>query len=322
MRSSYPEARSPRQRRGRGRIAALAGALALSLAGQAHAWNNHGHMLIAAVAWQELTPKARARVSALLKLNPSYADWTKGVPSEDQARVAFMKAATWPDQIRHAPGYKTDSISQSGAAASRNEGYADHLVHPYWHYRDEPLSAEGTPGEPPASPNASTQIEAFAAALGSGASDDVKSYDLAWLEHLVGDAHQPLHAVSRFSRSAPGGDHGGNLVHVCRASDCHETLHGFWDAALGADESPSEIESEARALPQAPDAQAFDLNDRNWLAESARIARNTVYAPPIGTDTGAYELTPAYQAIARSVARGRAALAGRRLARLINADLR
>jgi hypothetical protein len=27
------------------------------------------------------------------------------------------------------------------------------------------------------------------------ASDDVKSYDLLWLIHLVGDTHQPLHAI-------------------------------------------------------------------------------------------------------------------------------
>lgn len=35
--------------------------------------------------------------------------------------------------------------------------------------------------------------------LGSLASDDVRSYDLVWLLHLVGDLHQPLHATSRFS---------------------------------------------------------------------------------------------------------------------------
>ena len=38
------------------------------------------------------------------------------------------------------------------------------------------------------------------------ADDDVKSYDMVWLLHLVGDVHQPLHATSRFSAASPQGD--------------------------------------------------------------------------------------------------------------------
>jgi hypothetical protein len=301
--------------------ALLAASLALG-AGQARAWNNHGHMLVAAVAWQALTPAARARVARLLTLNPSYGAWTSGVPEPEKAQVAFMKAATWPDAIRHEPGYVTDSIARSGADAARNIGYADHLVHPYWHYRDEAFSTDGAPTRPAEVPNASTQIEAFAAALGASASDEVKSYDLVWLEHLVGDVHQPLHAVSRYTREFPGGDHGGNLEKVCEAQACTGSLHGYWDGALGRDEAPSEILAEAAALPPAPDALAAVMDDRVWLQESATIARNTAYAAPIGPGADPYQLTPEYEAVARQVARGRAALAGRRLARLIETALR
>ena len=46
-----------------------------------------------------------------------------------------------------------------------------------------------------------TQIVAFRKTLGdSGASDELKSYDLVWLLHLVGDVHQPLHATTRFNQ--------------------------------------------------------------------------------------------------------------------------
>ena len=38
--------------------------------------------------------------------------------------------------------------------------------------------------------NALTQFKALTATLTSSASDDVKSYDLVWLIHLVGDAHR------------------------------------------------------------------------------------------------------------------------------------
>jgi hypothetical protein len=37
-------------------------------------------------------------------------------------------------------------------------------------------------------------IPIFTEAIGGSVSDNIKSYDVAWLEHLVGDIHQPLHA--------------------------------------------------------------------------------------------------------------------------------
>lgn len=279
-------------------------------------------MLIAAVAWSELTPASRVRVGQLLQLNPDYAEWTQGLPASEKARIAFLKASTWPDVIRSAPGYRNDSIAASGPLATQNLGYADHLVHPYWHYRDEPLSADSAAGSPPETPNAGTQIEAFTATLRSAAPDEVKSYDLVWLEHLVGDVHQPLHAVSRFSHDAPQGDHGGNLVSLCDAPGCRLGLHGYWDGALGSDPAPAAALAEAQALPRAPDALARIADDKVWLRESAAIARHTVYAAPIGPTLGPYHLTPDYETVAREVARGRAALAGRRLAALINANLK
>src|ERR1700730_12872831 len=61
--------------------------------------------------------------------------------------------------------------------------------------------------------NVQTQIPMFRSALRatSGASDDVRSYDLVWLIHLVGDVHQPLHTTSRFTHEQPKGDAGGTL---------------------------------------------------------------------------------------------------------------
>ncbi|WP_184398354.1 S1/P1 nuclease [Rhizobium sp. BK650] len=44
--------------------------------------------------------------------------------------------------------------------------------------------------------------------------DSARSYDLVWLLHLVGDAHQPLHAPRGFQRPTMHGDQGGNLEDV------------------------------------------------------------------------------------------------------------
>ena len=64
-------------------------------------------------------------------------------------------------------------------------GCDDHLMHPYWHFIGEPYSA-GAPAQPPKQPNALTEIRLLTDAIGTGESDDIKSYDMVWLEHLVG----------------------------------------------------------------------------------------------------------------------------------------
>src|SRR5581483_7228996 len=164
-------------------VAALAITL-LSLARTASAWNSAGHMMVAAVAYEKLTPEARARVSHLLQLNPDYPKWIEHASGADRDRIAFVMAATWPDQIKSETGYQNDGERPSGADAARNTGYADHLQHRYWHFIDLPFSTDHTPLSEPPVPNAQTQIALFRHTLASReASDALKSYDLVWLLH-------------------------------------------------------------------------------------------------------------------------------------------
>jgi hypothetical protein len=44
-------------------------------------WNGFGHMTVAAVAYDKLTPATKTKVVALLKLNPSYSDWVATMSS-------------------------------------------------------------------------------------------------------------------------------------------------------------------------------------------------------------------------------------------------
>src|SRR5204862_5471350 len=137
--------------------------------------------------------------------------------------------------------------------AAQNIGYSDLSRHGYWHYIDLPFSPDGTPLEQPIAPNAATQIAAFRAALSApDTTDEVKSYDLVWLLHLVGDVHQPLHCATRVRQSDPDGDAGGNGVAV-RCAACPERLHAFWDGVFAPGSStPSAVINVAQALP-APD---------------------------------------------------------------------
>src|ERR1044072_4413342 len=65
----------------------------LPLATSSGAWNSKGHMTVAAAAWKDLTPDARAKAIALLRLNPDYPAWVQGVAPADADMVAFVRAA-------------------------------------------------------------------------------------------------------------------------------------------------------------------------------------------------------------------------------------
>jgi S1/P1 Nuclease len=303
--------------------------LAFGWSAPAFAWNSFGHIEVAAVAWERMTPKARSRVDELLKLNPSYEAWTADVASYDRARVAFLSASTWADAIKGMTAYRNDGPSNGnrpppGPEASQNIGYADHFRHKYWHFIDIPFSPDGSPLERPAALNIQTQIAMFRAALSAAETpDDVKSYDLVWLIHLVGDAHQPLHATSRFTKALPQGDEGGNAIKIYCGEGCRETnLHAFWDDLPGPHTaSLMDAADAARELPALMPELANIAGERAWLAESLRLAESTVYASPIGDGAGPYSLTKEYKARARETAELRIALAGYRLAALLNAAM-
>ena len=81
------------------RFAGAAAALVASVLSTAPtmAWDSFGHMEVAAVAWDQMTPKARDRAITLIKLNPNFNEWVvHGVPAETANKFAFMHAATWP----------------------------------------------------------------------------------------------------------------------------------------------------------------------------------------------------------------------------------
>lgn len=284
------------------------------------AWNDFGHMAVAAVAWRHLTPTARAQTGILLRLNPDYGQWVNGVPAQQQALIAFLRAATWADAIKHEPGYLDDGERPEGPDAAANIGYDDRREHRYWHFVDVPFSPDGTPLPPVPVPNAATRIADFRRVLAtSAAPPSRRSYDLVWLEHLVGDLHQPLHAVSRFTHALPAGDLGGNRILLC-APPCRQELHVFWDEALGSGTPPEALALAAGLAPPAPQ-RAADLRIADWVAESGALARRVVYAAPILAGAGPYPLTRAYREQARRIARARVALAGWRLAGLLNRAL-
>ena len=311
--------------------------LALTLAATAapaFAWNGFGHMVVADVAYRDLeahAPQLLARINTLLKLNPNYSKWISGVAKGSQEEVAFVQAAHWADDIKESgSGYYSDGTNDGDTGvepvASYNFGYAptDTAMHKYWHFVDAGFSPDGTSVPATPTPNAEDRITLFTQTLAStNATDALKSYDLTWLIHLVGDIHQPLHATTRFTSDATTGDEGGNLVKVSCASsaDCPSELHAVWDDILGTSTTAATAISYAATLT-IPTGATVHAADDVWAAESLQMAEKDAYAGIGNATTGTHKLSSSYLGKAKADAMLRVALAGARLSYLIQQNLR
>ncbi len=302
------------------------------------AWGGIGHMTVAYVAYQRLTPSAKVRVRDLLKLNPDYASWEKQIPagtsSGEHDRMIFMIAAVWADDIKGESQYSDDGTdggnTPGGASSSQNVGYGDLLRHKYWHFVDSPFSPDQTALPSVPAPNAETQIVVFRAVLASPQSDELKSYDLVWLLHLVGDVHQPLHSVTRVTRFAPKGDAGGNGVKLF--GDAASNLHSYWDDLPGVEckfcsdkvQRVNRATVLGKSLPAVTQKSAHNTDTAAWIRESFEYAQNEVYRDPIGSEDQPYTIVPGsqYERQAYELALTRIAVAGERLAQVLNSELK
>jgi S1/P1 Nuclease len=325
------------------------------------AWGNSGHEAIAYVAWQQLTEPTKERVLVLLKKVPTlhedsgdipgFLDWVSQLPlglsPAQQNMFLFMRAATWADSIKH-HGLIDSDTPPADITTEVNIGFSDDHSHGYWHFIDTAFASdeESVPATP--KPNVVTQIAALRTDIASNEGEVLKAYDLVWLLHLVGDIHQPLHASVRFNGG--DGDLGGNLVKIklpvamqakfkCPPSKTTpRELHAFWDDLPGscpADTALPFAVTYAKALPlllsdtALPGAdKVTDIDPADWASDSLAIAEKDAYAAPIGAGlqpddgTAGYLITQTYYSQASSDARDRITLAGARLAKLLNENLK
>jgi hypothetical protein len=291
-------------------------------------WNDFGHMTVAYLAYKRLTPHTRERVDQLLKLCPSYQAWLEKIGPDcteaERNTEVFMLAATWPDTIKGDQSYQSDGgqhgFRPEGPNASQNIGYSDHQLHKYWHFVDQPFTYDHTPLPPRIEPNALTEMATFRTVLASDCADELKSYDLVWLIHIVGDVHQPLHCVTRVSRAHPGGDSGGNDVKITGAGDS-KNLHGLWDWILGKG-GPRDVIAFADKLPEPKAKPAANTVATTWTDEGFKLAKKSVYVSPIKKGDGPFEITDSYVSKAKAIAEQRAELGGARLAAVLNTELK
>jgi hypothetical protein len=296
----------------------------------ASAWNIPGHMLSGIIAYQILqqeNPQTIDKVKAVLGKHPWYTNqWQarlQDVPSADHDMVLFMQAARWADDIR-----RTDKQYHRGP----------------WHYINWPFKPEGQPANvqirEPEPVNILTALAENEIVVKKESDTERRAIALAWLFHLVGDIHQPLHAVQLFTVEYPNGDRGGNEVCVrVTQSGQPMDLRRFWDGVITSSQNLTRLRNEVTALRSRQEFQRSQLTElastdfESWAKESFEIATKIAYRNggpieiPRGGNKDCREVQAApvlpvgYVAIARRIADRRIILAGYRLAYLLTRPL-
>jgi hypothetical protein len=251
-----------------------------------YAWGENGHRIVALIAQEELTPSAKAAIADLLSV-------------ETDARVhSFDDAAVWPDLIK---GERPETKP--------------------WHFVDIELAhtdynpardcTEAGPGD-----CLIPRIESFAAILKDKTkplSDRLEA--LKFVEHLVGDLHQPLHCADNMDR-------GGNDV-VVKWFGKSTNLHAVWDSSIidMAGETPDifseELINKINALTagQRAKIQSGTLNE--WVLVSHALARTHAYKIATNHLLGRAYYNANVDTVDTQLING-----GLRLARILNDSLR
>jgi hypothetical protein len=202
-------------------------------------WGVTGHRVVAEIAQNHLTKKAKRELKKLIG-SETLAQW-----------------ANWPDFIKSDTTHAWDMASK-------------------WHYVNVPgnLSKENflnklqnLPGE-----NLYTQIKAMKTQLGDKSlTQEKRQIALRFLIHFVGDLHQPLH-VGREE------DQGGNKISVTWF-DKQTNLHSVWDNSLVDFQQYSYTEyAHVLDIASNEDVTAWQQSSlEDWFYESYTLA-NKVYA--------------------------------------------
>lgn len=300
------------------------------VASPARAWDSLGHMIIAQIADDQLTPEARAAIGeSLARFNEA----KKGEFPSDDATYDMVTASCWMDDIR---------------------ALRDKYDFGKWHYINLPFNKDGAPApDGEHEPNVLWGTQRCADIISGKVEDPMVDKDqaLAMLLHLAGDTHQPLHTTNR------NNDAGGNRVRLENVELTKEealfgkrkesNLHAFWDSSYrrtfsgqtsgvlydaplydkdkpvtGHAVAKDLIRKEADALKQKyPPSVITEQKDvAGWVQESHEAGYEFAYGKlPNQSTTGNSALVDeSYVTSARDLAQKRLAMAGYRLGALLN----
>ncbi|MDA0757115.1 MAG: S1/P1 nuclease [Bacteroidetes bacterium] len=228
-------------------------------------WGSIGHKVIGEIASQNLSSNATNQIEKIL----------------DGQSLALV--STWADEMRSNPEFRKYDA---------------------WHYVNMPLNKE----YPEIQKNNKGDIiqainKCIVVLKNKKSSNELKSFHLKYLVHLVGDIHQPLH-VGRFE------DRGGNDIKINFLGKA-SNLHRVWDSQM--------IEYYKLDYKSLADELIINkkikvsINPIDWSYESHQKVKK-IYSEIIGIDN----INPDYIAINSPFIKSQLHKAGLTLAKVLN----
>ena len=254
----------------------------------AYCWNSVGHRVVAQIAYNHLTEPAKK----------IYNQYNHALAPVYGART-LVGAASWLDSLQ----------------------YRDEVWLQPMHYINIPFSRDGTELHPPNTTNAVFAIEQAVSTLKNNQASLLdKGFSVRLLMHVVGDIHQPMHAVSEYSMKFPTGGKGGNLVRLTN-NEVAKNLHAYWDNGGGLlidkhKYSKNFIRNQAKKMEAhyPCDPSVMEISPPQlWADESHQLAINKAYKI-----NKRRKPSKSYQRMVKKIAEQRISLAGCRLAQLLN----
>lgn len=272
------------------RLVKLSALMLFSLS--AYSWNSTGHQLIARLALAQLSSQ---EVAILNSYNDAY---HFGFQPK-----SLVQSSAWLDWVHC------------------HEAHCKDFSH--YHYIDYPYTNDASQTMPPDAVNAVTAIEdAMQVLKNPHATEAEKGLQLRILLHVVGDIHQPMHAVSLFNQTFPHGDRGGNEYGLSKNSIA-KNLHAYWDRGGGLLVRKSlhghkGMQNTVRRLQKKYPCkhQQMILSPEKWARESYDLAIKEAYQAPLDEKP-----SREYQKMVKTRSEQRLTLAGCRLVAALKVGL-
>lgn len=251
----------------------------------AFAWDHPAHMTTAAIAFMEVErtkPELVDKLELVFMAHPDTSPfWVAAGDSrgKERAKRMFIEGARWADDTK-------------GTIHDR----------PTWHTARWPIIAKDAPPEAKAAAEArkgrpaGQAIEALVMNYAMLSSAETNSAErasaLAWLLHLIGDIHQPLHVSDQYSKEFPAGNGSGTLEYVMDpVNEKPIPLHLLWDSNIYRSTALDAIEQNAQELVEKYPRSAFpELKGlegpgdfEKWARESYQVAVDFAYGYGIKT---------------------------------------
>lgn len=254
---------------------------------QGFSWHSGPHRLIAQIAYDHLSHHAKQ----------TFNHYNEALDKQYEPQD-FVNVSNWLDELHQSDVHWFSKM----------------------HYLNWFFSEDGSPLPAIQEVNAVWAVdEAIKVLQSPRASDFDKGLSLRILIHVLGDLHQPLHVATRVSQKYPAGDRGGNLVKLGKNAIA-SNLHFYWDSGGGyfipnIQYSNEQIKNMAQQIetlrPCNPDEMVNDPNQ--WANESHELALKVAYKINEGEVPDKQ-----YQEKTQAIAEERMAIAGCRLASLLN----